>query len=973
MATLPELEIAIGADITEIKRALQALGKDIQTVKNTASKPASFGLDVDKAKAGMAGLLSQIRAAVAAYASFQGVGALARLADEANVLAARLKLATRTQEEFSRAQAGTFDIAQKTRTSLGATIDLYARLERSTRQLGVNQATLLQLTESINQAATITGGGASAEAALFQLSQGLASGTLRGEELNSVLEQTPRISQAIADGIGVPIGALRDLAQEGKLTADVVARALLSQRDVIAKEFGQLPQTIAGSFTNLRNAFLQFVGEADKAAGASAAVAKAIQSLASNLPTIIGLVVKLATVWGTYIAVFKVLPALVALVIAAKARLVAVLATLTTGATAATAATTRLGVALQRLQAAVLVFVAAFQLGKWLREEFSIVELAGNKAVEAVLVEFETMKKYARILVAFFSTAFDDLYAIITFSDRKDAAGAFKAQMNKIVAESDAAVAAIRDNFQSVYDDIEQGGSITDRRAKQAADAAKRMRDEIRNQNLEIAAPPEQAAAASGGKAKENKFNSNLRAVADENALILDNIDRALDELERRYDDNLVSLNAYYAERTRLQNDAINAELDGKRQELAALQAEEQRLRAEGGDNSSNVEAQSRILTDIVKLERERAEIAPAAAREQAAAEKDLADQLLQVKARLAEATGQTAEARRQQIEAEFAELRTNLQLSGDEAGLALVDRLINVEAARANLDELEGEISDTLQTLRAQEDNITAQIDAGLIGQFRGEEQLQTLREQSIEQLKQYKAALEAAYAAAKDPAIQAEIQKRITELDTEIARVTATTRVLQNQLRDIGQNGLENFFNDIMSGTKSIGDAFRGLILQIAKDIGALAAKNVAGSIMGQITGAFGGGGGGFSFGDLFSKAGSFFSSFFHRGGIVGQGAPMQRMVPAWAFSGAPRYHSGGMAGLKPDEMPAVLQKGEEVLAKNDPRNAANGSQANAFRVVNVIDPKMAGDYLESSEGERVIMNIIGRNPGQVRQLLG
>jgi molybdopterin converting factor small subunit len=440
-----------------------------------------------------------------------------------------------------------------------------------------------------------------------------------------------------------------------------------------------------------------------------------------------------------------------------------------------------------------------------------------------------------------------------------------------------------------------------------------------------------------------------------------------LTALEQRYDDNLVGLSAYYAERTRLQTQSVDAELQAKRQELVALEAEESQLRAGGQDNTGNVEARARLLTEIVKLERDRAEIGVTAAREQAAAERELADQLLQVRARLAEATGQTAEARRQQIEAEFAELRSSLEASGNAAGVELVDRLINVESAKANLDELQTSITDTLQNLRAQEDNITAQIDAGIIGQVRGEEDLQNLRERSIEQLQRYRVALEAAYAAAKDPAIQAEIQKRLTDLDTELARVTASTQQLRNQLRDIGQNGLEGFFRDITSGTKSIGDAFKGLISSIAGDIAALASRNVAEAIVGQISGAFGGGGGNF-----LGSIGTFFSSFFHRGGIVGQGAQIQRAVPAWAFAGAPRFHSGGVAGLKPDEVPAVLQRGEEVLAKNDPRNAANGQQG-GFRVVNVVDPKMAADYLESSEGERVIMNIIGRNPGQVRQLLG
>ena len=226
MAKSAEFVVEITANLQAIKAGLRSLQRDISTLKSEAAKPAKgIDLGLDKTKSSIQGAIVAVKGLIASYAGIQGVVGLGRLADEAATLNARLRLATRNQQEFNQAQAGTFDIAQRTRTSVGATIDLYARLERSTRQLGVNQATLLQLTESINQAAQISGGGPGAEAALFQLSQGLASGTLRGEELNSVLEQTPRISQAIADGLGVPIGKLRELAQAGELTAEAVGGA----------------------------------------------------------------------------------------------------------------------------------------------------------------------------------------------------------------------------------------------------------------------------------------------------------------------------------------------------------------------------------------------------------------------------------------------------------------------------------------------------------------------------------------------------------------------------------------------------------------------------------------------------------------------------------------------------------------------------------------------------------------------------
>jgi hypothetical protein len=111
-------------------------------------------------------------------------------------------------------------------------------------------------------------------------------------------------------------------------------------------------------------------------------------------------------------------------------------------------------------------------------------------------------------------------------------------------------------------------------------------------------------------------------------------------------------------------------------------------------------------------------------------------------------------------------------------------------------------------------------------------------------------------------------------------------------------------------------------------------------------------------------------------HTGGVIGRGGTI-RQVPAFAFAGAPRYHSGGVAGLKPGEVPAILQTGEEVLARNDPRNVMNGggqqqSTSAGVRILNVVDPSLVSDYMSSSQGEEVIVNAISRNAGQIKQVL-
>lgn len=108
------------------------------------------------------------------------------------------------------------------------------------------------------------------------------------------------------------------------------------------------------------------------------------------------------------------------------------------------------------------------------------------------------------------------------------------------------------------------------------------------------------------------------------------------------------------------------------------------------------------------------------------------------------------------------------------------------------------------------------------------------------------------------------------------------------------------------------------------------------------------------------------SVFGSLFHTGGVVGQPAP-QRAVPMALFAGAPRYHGGGLAGMAPDEVPAILRRGEEVLTARDPRHRANGGAAPMnIRNINVFDTQVIGDYLATGPGERLILNIVSRNKG-------
>lgn len=149
-------------------------------------------------------------------------------------------------------------VAERTRTSFRGVTELFSRLAINSRELGVNQQQLINFTESLNQAIVISGAGTrEANAALIQLSQGIASGTLRGDELRSVLEQLPVVADVIANSLGRTRGELRELGREGAITGEVIFNAFAEAREELADRFARTVPTIGQALTLLRNRLVE--------------------------------------------------------------------------------------------------------------------------------------------------------------------------------------------------------------------------------------------------------------------------------------------------------------------------------------------------------------------------------------------------------------------------------------------------------------------------------------------------------------------------------------------------------------------------------------------------------------------------------------------------------------------------------------------------------------------------------------------
>jgi tape measure domain-containing protein len=225
-----------------------------------------------------------------------------QMADAMTNVRNRVRLYTSSVEEANRTVQDLIKRSNSVRIALESTAQLFQRLSSANKSLGLEQKALLDVMDTVNRAIVISGVSAdSANAAIIQLGQGLAAGALRGEELNSVMEQTPRLAQALAAGMGIGIGQLRSLGAEGALTAEKVIAALQSQADVINKEFGNIDATVGQAMTVLNNKMLQFVGLVDDATGASGKLARVILTLSENLQavaTVLGVIATLLAARG---------------------------------------------------------------------------------------------------------------------------------------------------------------------------------------------------------------------------------------------------------------------------------------------------------------------------------------------------------------------------------------------------------------------------------------------------------------------------------------------------------------------------------------------------------------------------------------------------------------------------------------------------------------------------------------------------
>src|SRR5690606_8782656 len=294
-SSLRELVVSVTVNITNYQREMarvSRMGASYAQTFRQGSEQMTRGWNQQTAAArthatAMQGASQALGRYAAVAASAFGLGQLAQVADSWTNISNRLRLVTDSSESFARAQADVLRIAQATRQPLDATAELYQRIAMNQDALGLSGQEMARVVETISKTMVISGtSAAGAQAALVQLGQAFASGTLRGEELNSVLEQAPALAQAIAKGLGVTVGQLHEMGKEGELSTQRVLGALQSQAGAVDERFAKMAATIEQAMTNLRTAFQLFVGQSAAVSGASSAIAESLNLVARNMDAI---------------------------------------------------------------------------------------------------------------------------------------------------------------------------------------------------------------------------------------------------------------------------------------------------------------------------------------------------------------------------------------------------------------------------------------------------------------------------------------------------------------------------------------------------------------------------------------------------------------------------------------------------------------------------------------------------------------
>ena len=238
-------------------RLSQTIGNTETYIRDNIDEQGRFNQEINEGISQADELMDTIKGVVSAYVSIQAVGDVLNISDELVQTTSRLNMMNDGLQTTDELVNMVYAAAQDARGSFFEMTDIVARFGNNARDAFSSSAEVVAFADLVQKQMTIAGASTTeASNAMLQLSQGLGSGVLRGDELNSIFEQAPNLIQNIADYLEVPIGTIREMASEGELTADIVKSAIFSASDEINARFEEMPMTWGQIWQSMQNTAL---------------------------------------------------------------------------------------------------------------------------------------------------------------------------------------------------------------------------------------------------------------------------------------------------------------------------------------------------------------------------------------------------------------------------------------------------------------------------------------------------------------------------------------------------------------------------------------------------------------------------------------------------------------------------------------------------------------------------------------------
>lgn len=278
-----ELRSGAGATASQRKEIGQLTGQ-LYDLKNAQDKAAS-GQDRVSAGGGKLEMaMSRVGFAIAGAFTLQAAERIISIADSMSILQSRVNRLSPSVEAAKATMSSLSSIAATTGISLEETEKLWEKLTLSLKEAGATNGQILSLTDTLQKIGTIGGSsGQEMSMALRQFAQSIAGGTIRAEEFNSIIEQTPEIARTMAAGLGISVGELRKRMLEGKLTAEDALNAIMSQTEKVNAEFDKMPVSVERAKNSLDVAFKNVIADLNNSIGLTQTLAGAMQQLSTNL------------------------------------------------------------------------------------------------------------------------------------------------------------------------------------------------------------------------------------------------------------------------------------------------------------------------------------------------------------------------------------------------------------------------------------------------------------------------------------------------------------------------------------------------------------------------------------------------------------------------------------------------------------------------------------------------------------------